>query len=322
MRRTRPPAAKRRDQASSGKTDSAHKPGRSSQPEAPRRTKPGSSKPRSLNKAAKPSKKEAVAPVQKPLKAQQAQPRTPDRETRGDSAFIYGRHAVCGVLGNPARKITMIVLTRAGGKWLAEQGFRDILIAKGAREMSPDDLAELLPEGSVHQGVAVLAEPLEAPALEEIETLSAKGPVIVLDQITDPQNIGAIMRSAAAFDARAVIVQDRHSPPITGALAKAAAGALELVPLIRVVNIARALNDLKSQHFFCVGLAGEGLDPLNKAGGFERTALVMGAEGAGLRPLVAKNCDILAQIPIHQQMESLNVSVAAAIAMYAMQQGQ
>jgi len=236
----------------------------------------------------------------------------------GEARFIYGRHAVSAVLANPARRIHTIVVTRAGGKWLAEQGFRDTLIAHHAREMSPDDLSELLPEGSVHQGVGVLAEPLEPPALEEIDSLVTTGPVIILDQVTDPQNIGAILRSAAAFDARAVIVQERHSPPITGALAKAAAGALEQVPLIRVVNIARALESLKQQHFFCIGLTGEGSEPVGTLQAFDRAALVLGAEGSGLRPLVAKSCDVLSHIPIHPQSESLNVAAATAVALYAL----
>lgn len=318
MRRTRPPAGKRRDQANPRASDSAPRPASQPRGEKARRGKSGGVKKQQPVDSVKARDKHPKITSEKiPVPS-----RAPLGEQKGDSAFIYGRHAVCGVLANPARKITMIVVTRAGGKWLAEQGFRDILIANGAREMSPDDITELLPDGSVHQGVAVLAEPLTAPALEEIETLPATGPVIVLDQITDPQNIGAIMRSAAAFDARAVIVQERHSPPITGAMAKAAAGSLELVPLIRVVNIARALTDLKDQHFFCVGLAGEAEQPLRHVGDFERVALVMGAEGAGLRPLVAKSCDVLAHIAIHQQMESLNVSVAAAIAMYEIQRDQ
>ncbi|MEL6507967.1 MAG: RNA methyltransferase, partial [Pseudomonadota bacterium] len=232
----------------------------------------------------------------------------------------YGRHAATALLANPAREIEMLLVTRAGGKWLADQGFREQLIAAGAREMAGDDLAALLPAGSVHQGVAILAKPLPSLDLAAIDEMPGTGPIIVLDQITDPQNVGAILRSAAAFDAKAVILQARHSPAITGALAKAAAGAAETIPIIRVVNIARTLDELKSKGYFCVGLAGDGDTALNDMPRFDHVALVMGAEGDGLRPLVARACDLLAMIPMGGAMQSLNVSAAAAIALYALSQ--
>ncbi|MEO1151839.1 MAG: RNA methyltransferase [Pseudomonadota bacterium] len=225
---------------------------------------------------------------------------------------------MAALLANPAREIETVVVTRAGGKWLAEAGFRDQLIAAGAREMPADALGALLAPGCVHQGVAVLAKPLPALDLADLVEAPGTGPVIILDQITDPQNIGAILRSAAAFDAKAVILQARHSPAITGALAKAAAGAVETVPIIRVVNIARTLDELKSNAYFCVGLAGAGSTALGDVPPFDNVALVMGAEGDGLRPLVARACDVLATIPISAAMESLNVSAAAAIALYAL----
>ena len=144
----------------------------------------------------------------------------------------------------------------------------------------------------------------------------AKTRVVVLDQITDPQNIGAVFRSAAAFGASAIIAQDRRTPPLSGALAKAAVGAIETLPCVRVVNIARALEALHDLGFHCAGLAGQGAQDLTTLPPATPLAIVMGAEGSGLRPLVAQNCSQLYKIPINSNVESLNVSNAAAIALY------
>lgn len=183
--------------------------------------------------------------------------------------------------------------------------------------IEPDAIDALLPPGAVHQGLAVRAPALEPLDLEEACAPLDGRPVLVLDSVTDPQNVGAAFRSAAAFGARAVIMQDRKSPPLTGALAKAAAGAVEIVPHVRVVNIARTIEALGDMGYLTIGLEGEGALELAEALRDERpAALVLGAEGKGMRDMVANACERRARIPIAPNMESLNVSVAAAIALY------
>jgi 23S rRNA (guanosine2251-2'-O)-methyltransferase len=181
------------------------------------------------------------------------------------------------------------------------------------------DLDQLLPPGAAHQGIALLADPLPGVALEEACELCAAedaASIVVLDQATDPHNVGAVVRSAAAFGARAVVVPDRHAPEVTGALAKAASGAIETVPLVRVVNLARALEVLKKAGFWCVGLAAGAATTLAEAKLSGKIALVLGSEGEGLRRLTRESCDFLARIPIAPHAGSLNLSNAAAIALY------
>jgi 23S rRNA (guanosine2251-2'-O)-methyltransferase len=183
--------------------------------------------------------------------------------------------------------------------------------------VSRRDLDELLPEGAVHQGCAMLAHPAPPPALEDIlDTAGADAIVVLLDQVSDPHNVGAVMRSAAVFGASAVIAPARGAPPATGVLAKAASGALEQVPLLGVANLARAMETLKQHNFWCIGLDGGGDAPLTDAPFEGRVALVLGAEGQGLRRLTRKNCDVLATIPSAGPFATLNVSNAAAIALY------
>jgi 23S rRNA (guanosine2251-2'-O)-methyltransferase len=174
----------------------------------------------------------------------------------------------------------------------------------------------------VHQGAALCCEPLPRRHLDDIVGGSGRKIVVVLDQIADPQNVGAILRSAAAFEASAVIVQDRHAPPESGALAKAASGGLELVPYLTVVNIARTLQQLGQAGFWRVALAGDADQPLANAVADGDVSLVLGSEGAGLRRLVRENCDTSAFISVGRRMESLNVSNAAAIALYECRRGQ
>ena len=186
-------------------------------------------------------------------------------------------------------------------------------------------LATLLPEAAAHQGIAVAVAPLPAPALEDVlarlpATAGALG--VVLDQVSDPRNVGAVLRSAAAFAAAFVVVQDRHAPAESGALAKAASGALETVPMVRVVNIARALRALAEAGFLCLGLDSAAEQPIAGQTWPERVALVIGAEGAGLRRLTKECCERLARIPIAPAVESLNVSVAAAIALFAVRSAE
>jgi 23S rRNA (guanosine2251-2'-O)-methyltransferase len=179
------------------------------------------------------------------------------------------------------------------------------------------EIERLLPAGAVHQGVALLADPPPEPDIEDVLSAAAdRATLVVLDQATDPRNIGAVLRAAAAFDAAAVIMPERHAPGSTGVLAKAASGALETVPLVRVTNLARALERLKEAGFWCVGLDGDGTVTIAEADLAGRLALVLGAEGAGLRRLTREHCDLVVRIPISQRIESLNLATAAAIALY------
>ena len=180
------------------------------------------------------------------------------------------------------------------------------------------DLGRLVPADAPHQGVVIEVEPLEEVWLDGlIANASEKSVLLVLDQVTDPHNVGAILRSAAAFGAIGIVTQDRHSPPESGVVAKAASGALERVPWARVVNLARALEEIGEAGFWRIGLAGDSATMLNEALGPSRIALVLGAEGTGLRPNTREHCDALARLPITNAVESLNVSNAAAVALYA-----
>lgn len=212
-------------------------------------------------------------------------------------------------MANPARRIERVVATRNAASRLPEGLEPQIL--------EPDAIDGMLPPGAVHQGIAVRAFPLEPRTLEAACMPPDGRSVLILDGVTDPQNVGAAFRSAAAFDARAVILQDRKSPPLTGVLAKAAAGAIEIVPHVRAANLGRAIETLRAHGYLTVALEGEAelgiADALSPG---RAAAIVVGAEGKGLRPGVAEACEKRARIPIAPSMESLNVSVAAAIALY------
>ncbi len=226
--------------------------------------------------------------------------------------WIYGQHAVAAALANPGRRLRRLVLTEE-----AEASLTAVLPppwSLQAERMDRGGIDRLLGRDAVHQGFALLADPLAPPSLAQM--LERPGPVLVLDQVTDPRNIGAILRSAAAFGIAGVITQDRNSPEETGGLAKAASGALETVPLLRAVNIARTLVALKAAGLWVVGLdAGAkkltGIDFAER-----RVALVLGAEGDGLRRLTRETCDETAGLAMSGAMNSLNVSAAAAVALY------
>lgn len=180
------------------------------------------------------------------------------------------------------------------------------------------DLGRLVPNDAPHQGVVIEVEPLDEAWLDGLLNDAAeKAVLLVLDQVTDPHNLGAILRSAAAFGAIGIVTQDRHSPPESGVVAKAASGALERVPWARVVNLARALDEIGNAGFWRIGLAGDVPTDIKDALGPARVALVLGAEGAGLRSNTREHCDALARLPIGEAIESLNVSNAAAVALYA-----
>lgn len=251
--------------------------------------------------------------------------RKPDRRERlkpDDGAlWLYGRHAAAAALANPLRRIKRGYATKNALDWLKSlelPGERLALL----EDTRPDAIDRLLQPGAVHQGLAVEAFDLERARLKDVcEPDGTLRPVVVLDQITDPQNIGAVFRSAAAFGARAAIVQERRTPPLSGALAKAAAGAVETLPCVKAVNISRALEALKDLGYHCAGLAGDGATPISQLPKDRPIAVVLGAEGAGLRQLVGETCDAIYRIPIAGRMESLNVSNAAAIALYEATRG-
>ena len=228
--------------------------------------------------------------------------------------WLWGRHPVLAALANPARK--------GMGRLLATEDRaaeieRDRLAPNGHKVEVVDGvaLARMLPAGAVHQGLAFKVQPLEGVALDDIAD-PASGVIVMLDQLTDPQNVGAIFRSALAFGARGVVVQDRHSPALAGALAKAAAGATERLPCARVTNLSRALERLADLGWRAVGLDGAAEQTLEQALDGRPTVLVMGSEGDGVRRLVAEHCDVMAKIPMPGGFESLKVSNAAAIALY------
>ena len=192
-----------------------------------------------------------------------------------------------------------------------------VTITNSIHSRSREDLNQRLPNGSVHQGIAALVAPLEDPGIEDILARCGDNAlVLALDQVSDPHNVGAILRSAAAFGAAGVIVTDRHTPSDTGTLAKAASGALEIVPLVRAVNLARALDQLKEAGFWTYGLAESGDAKIGDLDLKGRTCIVLGAEGEGLRRLTAEKCDRLVTIPTSDALSALNVSNAAAVAAY------
>jgi 23S rRNA (guanosine2251-2'-O)-methyltransferase len=227
---------------------------------------------------------------------------------------------VTQALLNPKRIHQRLLCTQKGYEALAEtwaKAQNDNIALPEVTYVEKEDLERLLPRDAVHQDVLLDCQPLTDLFLGDVlEGAPDNAVVLVLDQVTDPHNVGAILRSAAAFGALAVVMQKLHAPDITGTLAKSASGAVEHVPLIREVNLSRALEQLKEAGFFCIGLDEEGKQPLAKLKLTGKTALVLGAEGAGLRRLVAENCDELVKLPTQGAIASLNVSNAAAVALY------
>lgn len=226
--------------------------------------------------------------------------------------WLWGWHAVAAALENPAREAPKLLLATPDRARQLTAQFGKIT----ALEISDNGaIANAAPQGAVHQGVLLKTAPLESLSIEEI-AYPASGLIVMLDQVTDPQNIGAIFRSAAAFGAKAIVVQDRHAPMMTGALAKAAAGAVDKLPHARVTNLSRALEALAEAGWRTVGLAGGASVQLSEAFEAGPTVLVLGSEGEGLRRLVSEHCDVLAAIPMPGGFDSLNVSAAAAVALY------
>ena len=247
----------------------------------------------------------------------QGGPQRPNpNDTPRGTVWLYGVHAVAAALANPARRLRRLLLTEDAEAAVLTRVKQPWPIQ--AERVDRPRLDQLLGRDTVHQGMALLADLLVPPSLAQ--ALEREGPVLVLDQVTDPRNVGAIMRAAAAFGVAAVIVQDRNAPEETGALAKAASGALEKVPLFRAVNIARTIVALKAAGLWCIGLDASGAPLSAVAIGNRRVALVLGAEGEGMRRLTRDTCDETAGLAMpkghESEMESLNVSAAAAIALY------
>ena len=226
---------------------------------------------------------------------------------------FWGRHAVYAALDNPERQVRKLWITREAAALIVMPEDVPVVYADVA------DLARLVPSDAPHQGLVCEVEPLEDVWLDALLGVDDPArPLLVLDQVTDPHNVGAVLRSAAAFDAVGIVTQDRHSPPESGVVARAASGALEAVPWCRVVNLARALDEIAEAHYWRIGLTGAGKHTLGEAlAGGGKTCLVLGAEGEGMRQNTEAHCDVLARLPISERVESLNVSNAAAIALYA-----
>jgi 23S rRNA (guanosine2251-2'-O)-methyltransferase len=247
----------------------------------------------------------------------------PHRPGRGPASgfWLYGLHAVRAALANPRRHVHRIVAAAD----LHEELFRvlerpaEAKPLPAAERLDREAVSHLLPAGAVHQGVAARVEPLAYLALEDLTAgldPAAPAALVVLDQVSDPHNVGAVLRSAAAFGAAGVVVTERHAAPESGTLAKAASGALDVVPLLRVANLARALDLLKKAGFWCLGFAADAPDNLATTKLPERVALVLGSEGRGMRRLTREGCDLLLRLPTHGPIDQLNVSNAAAIALY------
>ena len=259
---------------------------------------------RPFDKRAKPRRPEPARP-----ETRRAEPRNEDGPIR-----LFGMHAVEAALKNPARKIKRLLATENAANKLAEV-IRERGIA--IEDASPRDLDNILGHDTVHQGVMLEVEPLDEPELAELaEGAVAGGPLVILDHVTDPHNVGAVLRSAAVFGASGLIMTRRHSPPMNGVLAKSASGALELIPVLLVQNLARTMEELKAQGIRLVGLDGDAPGLLEDEPLSGPIALVFGAEGKGLRDLTGSTCDVMTRIATPGPIDSLNVSNAAAVALH------
>lgn len=270
---------------------------------------------------ASPSKRRANFSHSTRKHANMAKGRRPQRGKSGQPGSLprfWGRHAVGAALDNDERRVRKIWATRDAAAHMDVPSDIPLIFCDAG------DLGRMVPGDAPHQGIVAEVDPLEDMLLADLLDQNADNdrPLLVLDQVTDPHNIGAILRSAAAFDAIGIVTQDRHSPAESGTIARAAAGALEIVPWVRVVNLARALEEIEEAGFWRIGLDGEADQTLAQTIGKSRICLVLGAEGEGMRRNTIEHCDIIAKLPISAAMESLNVSNAAAIALYAVATAQ
>jgi 23S rRNA (guanosine2251-2'-O)-methyltransferase len=235
------------------------------------------------------------------------------RVAEGGKPRFWGKHAVYAALDNPNRIVRRI--------WGTREALGEIVLPPGVPVTFAEvtDMAKLVAKDSPHQGIVIEVEPLEDIWIGDLLTEGENDhrPLLILDQVTDPHNVGAILRSAVAFNALGIVTQDRHAPPETGVLARSASGALEMVPWVRVVNLARTLDEIGEAGFWRIGLKGDTDITLEGAISGMKSALVLGSEGEGMRQNTEAHCDVLARLPISDRIESLNVSNAAAIALYA-----
>lgn len=235
-------------------------------------------------------------------------------KTSSQGLVLYGRHAVMSALNNPNRKISKLVCTAENAVEVRAK-FPNLNIVVADKK----EVDKLVPVDAVHQGYALFCAPLDNLSVEELCEMTAndkKCNVLILDQVTDPQNIGAIIRSCAAFESKALIVQDKNSPQESGAMVKAAAGTFEFMPIVRVTNLARTIEILKKSGFWVVGMDGYAKNNVDNIDKNAKLAVIMGSEGAGMRRLIEESCDITVRLPISAKVESLNVSTAAAVVLY------
>ena len=252
-----------------------------------------------------------MRPFDKRAKPRRAEPRA---EREDGPLRLFGVHAVEAALNNPARRIIRLLATENGENRLAETIAARKLSVERA---SPRDLDNILGADTVHQGVMVEVEPLDEPELADLAERAIGGaPLIILDHVTDPHNVGAVLRSAAVFGASGLVMTRRHSPPMNGVLAKSASGALELIPVLLVQNLARTMEELRAQGIRLIGLDGDAPGLLEDEPLTGPIALVLGAEGKGMRELTGVTCDVLASIATAGPIDSLNVSNAAAVALH------
>lgn len=252
---------------------------------------------------------------EKPSGTHSGTPTGKRRSSNKNADWLYGVHPVHAALKNSRRTIHRLLATKkAAGDLPGASRELDIELKTG------EEISEMLPEGAVHQGLALHVAPLPERDLADIlEEAGANAPLLILDQVSDPHNVGAILRSASAFGAAALVVQDRHAPQVTGVLAKSASGAVEVTPIIRVTNLSRALEEIADAGYFRVGLAGEAEAVLGQTPLSDKIAIVLGAEGPGMRRLTREKCDVLVKLPTKEPISSLNVSNAAAVALFAVQ---
>lgn len=238
--------------------------------------------------------------------------------------ILYGRHPVMAAVCNRRRKINKILCTKENFEEIRNACLKNDLSPGIVNMVDKKEIDRILPREAVHQGLAAYCQELEEYTLDEICIIANELPrchVLILDQVTDPQNIGAIIRSCVAFDTLALILQDKNAPLETGAMAKASAGTIEHLRICRVTNLSRAINQLKDAGFWTIGMDGYAqnyIDSIDKSG---KIAIVMGSEGKGMRRLVEEACDSTVKLPISEKVESLNVSTAAAIALYEINKG-
>ena len=313
-------------QRRSARTPERHGPGAKPRPQAPDRPsakpKPERPQPRMPERAQAriPERAQERGPDRGPQPRAQERLHEggPDRTVSRVEVWIYGYHPAAAALANPARKILRVVATADIAERLKNDGAIPQESLARLRILPRHEIDQLVGKDAVHQGIAVLARPLGHHLQDVLDALEHREDacLVLLDQVTDPHNVGAILRSAAAFGAAGVIVTDRHAPSDTGVLAKAASGALEVVPLVRAVNLARALDQLREANFWRYGLDERGEAALNSLDLRGRACIVLGAEGEGLRRLTAEKCDRLITIPTSAALAALNVSNAAAVATY------